>query len=112
MDDRDKYDEVQFGFIDHSANGPGSGHVETLPVEEKPKGKVIPSIEPSDEFRLFSDLFAEYGHPTLVKLKVLFAFLSLGAGVGGALLVTSPIVACGFLALAALPGAAYILSSN
>lgn len=39
-----------------------------------PSGKVIASITPTDEMRLYSDLYAVYGHPNVVRAKIAYVW--------------------------------------
>lgn len=91
-----------------------AAHSSVGPEEEpeKPHGKVIPSITPSDELRLYSDLYAEYGHPAVVKAKVLYAYGIAGVGVYVMLVTTSPIIFCAAAGLVAVVGGAYILTNT
>ena len=92
------------------------GSVETLPAQEEekkengPQGRVVPSLSPSDETRLYNELYDEYGHPAIIKLKVAYAYIMSGWAIYMMWATTNPVVFCVAASLAGVVGIAYMLT--
>jgi len=120
-DNRDIYqaadDGWYFGFIPRSRPSPvaySNQDDEPVAEEQKPaqskddKG-VIAGISAEEEYKLFTTLYAQYGHPAMERLKVVFAWTATAGSVIAAFFTESSVLGPAFVALALAVAVTYII---